>query len=504
MKSFLRICICSFIVAASISCTEDGFNENGVGVISGTVVQEGDNTPLSNVKITSVPASNTVFTDENGNFLIENVGAGDYSVQADKEEYITAVQAANVSNENVTNVVFELVKSTANNRPPVAPNLVFPADGATELGFTVEFIWESSDPDDDDISYILELRNGNTNDVETYDVAQDTTFTVNNLLLATNYFWQVTASDDINDPVVSAVSEFTTITELSNEFLFVKKENGNNVIYSGGESGSEVDFNLIALTDGNLNSFRPRRNYEVDKIAFLRTVGGNTHLFTMSFDGTNVDQVTTTVPVAGFRDNEIDFTWAKNGDVLYYPNFDKLYRIDPDGGGSTLLYQTTDGSLISDVDVPSFDDDLVVLKTNNVSGYGVRIFTLRLDAGTEETVVLESVNGAVGGVSIDANANRILYTWDRSGSQNPSYQIFESRMFIFDLTTMIPTEIETDVVIGENDLDPRFWPSEGGVVFTRKRASINNSPPKIFKADIDNSSSGTTELFTFASMPDWE
>lgn len=503
MKRILKIFICSFIVVASISCTEDGFNENGIGTIIGTVVEKGDNTPLANVKITTVPATNTVFTDENGNFKIDNVGAGDLSVQAEKEEYVSGVEAANVTDSNETTVVFEFVKSNFNNRPPVSPNLVFPADGAAELGFTVDFIWESSDPDGDEISYILELRNGNTNDVEMYDVAQDTTFTVNNLLLATNYFWQVTATDDINDAVTSNVSEFTTLTELSNEFIFVKKEGVNNVIYSGGESGTEVDANLIALTDANTNSFRPRRNYTVEKIAFLRTVGGNSQLFTMNFDGTNVDQVTANVPVAGFRDDQIDYTWAKNGELLYYPSFDKLYKIDSDGGGSTLLYQTTDGSLISDVDVPNFDDDLIVVKTNDLNGYNVRIFTVRISTEVEEAIILENVPGAVGGVSIDANANRVLYTRDISNSENSNYRIFDSRMFLFNLTTMMETEIETDVVTGENDLDPRFWPSEGGVVFTRKTNNFNGVP-RILRVDIDNSSSGTTELFSNASMPDWE
>ncbi len=502
MKNFLKIIICSFIVATFFSCEEDGFNENGIGSIKGVVVEEGDNTPLANVKITSVPATNTVFSDENGNFLIEDVAAGEYSVQADLDDYVAQFEAVNVTDQTVSNVVFELVKSNANNRPPLAPTLIYPPDNSTELGFTVEFLWSSTDPDDDDITYTLELRNGATDAMEIYEVGQDTSLVVNNLEIATNYFWQVTAADELNEPVASSISEFSTITELGNPFLFVKKVDGNNVIYSGSEAMDEIDFNLIPLTGSNTNSFRPRRNLTVEKIAFLRTVGGNTQLFTMNFDGTDVLQVTANVPVSGFRDDQLNFTWAQDGQLLYYPHFDKIYQIDADGGGSTVIYQTPDGSIISELDVPQFDDDLMVVKTNNVNGYDVRIFTMRMSTGAEEVVVFENTPGAVGSVSFDANADRVIYSWDVTSSQNPNYRIFESRIFIFDVHAMTATQLETDAVTGEADFDARFLPSDGGVIFMRKTNNLNGVP-HIFKTDLDENNEDV-ELFTEAFMPDWE
>lgn len=503
MKTLLNICIYSFLFSVFISCSEEGFTENGVGSIQGTVVEDGTNIPLANVKITTVPATNTTFTNDLGLFQIDNVATGDLSVQAELDEYLAEFQAANVLDGVVTNVVFELVKSNSNNRPPTAPALITPVDGATEVGFEVEFIWSASDPDGDELSYVLELRNGTTDEIEIYETGQDTTMVVNGLQLATNYFWQVSAADELNDPVSSSISEFNTITVLNTPFLLVKEENGNNVIYSGGESLEEVDVNLVPLTDSSSNSYRPRRNYTVGKIAFLRTVGGNDHLFTMNFDGTEVEQITSNIPVAGFRDDQVDYTWAQSGQKLYYPNFDKLYQIDLDAGGANLLYQTTDGSVITEVDVPEFDEDLLVLKTNNLQGYDVRIFTYRISTGVEETVVLENVQGAVSGVSIDANARTVLYAYDVSGSQNLSYRPFESRVFLFDLGTATATQVQTDVVLGENDLEPRFWPSEGGVILTRK-VNSSNGIPHIFKVNFDGSNGDDQELFTQASMPDWE
>ena len=60
------------------------------------------------------------------------------------------------------------------------------------------------------LSYTLDLRNGTTDEMEIYEVGQDTTFTVSNLQLATIYFWQVTVTDGTNDPVSSIISDFKT------------------------------------------------------------------------------------------------------------------------------------------------------------------------------------------------------------------------------------------------------------------------------------------------------
>ena len=97
----------------------------------------------------------------------------------------------------------------------------------------------------------------------------------------------------------------------------------------------------------------------------------------------------------------------------------------------------------------------------------------------------------------------ILYSKDTSNSENQVYRQFEARMFLYDVASSGPaTTIDTDVVSGENELQCQFSPSEGGVIFTRV-ASNFSAKPKIFSlifgGDIDDD-----ELFTEASMPNWE
>ncbi|MFT5889969.1 MAG: Tol biopolymer transport system component [Dokdonia sp.] len=492
----------------TISCSEDTIQDELTGGVTGTVLSSEDNMPLSNVKITTNPSSSTAFTDDNGFFSLLNITVDDYSVMAELEGYDTAFEGAAVIPDEIATVAFELDVSSTTNDPPTAPSLLLPLDGADDLESEVMFVWSASESNAESLSYDLELRNAFTNEIENYTIEQDTIFTVNDLDLGATYFWQVTVSDDDNPPVSSTISEFSTLAFPSNPFLFVKKEGDNSVIYSGAgdeDSGnSQVDVNLFQLTDDATNSFRPRRSNEAQRIAFLRTVGGNTHIFTMDLTGENVQQVTSTIPVSGFRQDELDFTWSPNGGRLIYPSFDTLYSINPDGSDLVPIYQTTDGSFISEVDVQEFDADLLLLKTNNINGYNVRIFTARISTEAEETVILEGLLGAAGGIQISANGSRILYSRDiDSDPENNQYRILSSRMFIYEMASAMSVMLVTDVILGENDLDPRFSPSEGNIIFTRVDNNLG-AIPSIFLFELGGNNPEDDELFTSANMPDWE
>ena len=508
MMNKYNIFICAIFLILFFSCSEDTLDVVRTGRISGKVIDKVTGDRLSGAKITTNPASTTVFSDSLGNFKLDDIIVDDYSVQAELEGYATAFESTSVIEGVLSQVSFELTVANSTNLPPLAPTLVSPEDGTEELPLEVTFIWESSDPEGDELTYTLDLRNGSTDEMQIFEVGQDTTYTVSNLQLATKYFWQVTVSDDTNDPVSSVISEFKTLTFPDNPFIFVKKMNDNLVLYSGAEdtiagSGQEPDFNVLQLTSENVNSFKPRKSNVLNRIAFLRNSGGATQIYSMNFDGTDVRQITNQRPLAGFRVEHLNYTWAQGDSKLYYPHFDKLYSINPDGTGNRLEYTTNDGSFISEVSVPEFDADLVLLKTNNSSGYDVRIYTARLSTGMEETVILENVNGAAGGINISANADKVLYTWDISGSENTVFRIFDSRIFLKTIGSPDPPlQLETDVLEGENELDVRFSPSEGGVIFTRVKNNSNARP------DIYSYTFGQTQndllLFTNSFMPDWE
>lgn len=508
MKS-LKYIITFFIpMLLLLTCSENQIDGERTGSINGKVVAQGTNTPLENVKISTNPATSTVFTDEEGNFVINNAIVETYAVQAELSSYVTAFESVTVIEDAAAVVSFELITSNANNQPPTVPNLVFPEDLATEIPLEVQFTWESSDPDiNDELSYVLELRNGETNEIELFETAQDTFYLASNLELSTTYFWQVKVNDGTNNDVVSAISQFSTITTPNNPFIFVKNINGNNVIYSGNEDlvsggNNELDIDLLQLTDSGVNSFRPRANSALNKIAYLRTVGGNTQIFTMNSDGSNDTQITNVIPVNGFRMEHVDFCWAQNGSKLYYPSFDKLYSINSDGSGVTQIFQTTDGSFITEVQETLFNNDLLVLKTNNSNGYNARIFTVNISTGMENTVIAENLPGALGGLDITANGDQIIYTRDLSGSENSNYRQFESRVFIYNFSTATSNILGTDVVVGQNDLDPKFSPDEGAIILARV-GNNTGAIPTVIKFQF-GAATQEKELFTAASMPDWD
>ncbi|SRX54019.1 hypothetical protein AEQU1_01056 [Aequorivita sp. CIP111184] len=509
MKKYITLFLVSFFLLI-LSCSEDTLDVVLKGSISGKVTDKITGAALENVKITTNPASTTVFTDSVGRFRLNDVIVDDYSVQAELNGYAAGFESTTVTEAVTAVVAFELSLANSDNNPPSVPILVSPEDGAEELPLEVQFIWQASDPENDELTYTLNLRNGSTDEMQEIVVGQDTTYTVSNLQLATKYFWQITVTDDTNDPVSSLISEFKTLTLPNNPYLFVKEKSGNLVIYSGAKSdtvtgGNTIpDFNVLQLTSENLNSFRPKKSNILNKIAFLRNSGGNTHIFTMNFDGTDVRKITGQKPVAGFRTEELEFTWAQNDSKIYYPHFDKLYSINSDGSGFKLEYTTSDGAFISEVAVPEFDDNLVLLKTNSSNGYNVRIYTATLEPDSEETIILENVLGAAGGIDISANADKVLYTRDIDGAQNSSYKIFNSRIFLYTIGQPDqPVEFETDVLIGENNLDAKFSPSEGGVIFTRVKNNFG-AIPAIYSQFFDQQAQDDQLLFTNSFMPDWE
>ena len=488
------------------ACSEDPIDENAFGTLTGKVVTNGDNLPLPNVKISTTPISTTIFTDAEGNFVFEEIETGEYSVQAELDDFITGFEGAEVFADKISNVVFELDSVQSSNLLPLSPLLIFPEDGAENIGTEVELLWNSSDNDEDEILYTLELRNGETNEIQTFKDLRDTTLLVENLPIGKNFIWQVSADDGVSNVVESALSSFATRDGASNRFFYTRNVEGNNVVFSGGDpnGGGAQNVNELQLTGNDKNSYRPMKNNTVGKIAFLRSIGGETQIFTMNSDGTELTQVTGAVPVAGFRQSDLEYTWHDNGAKLYYPNFNKLYSINSDGSGNQLVYQAADTVLISEVAVnPS--NDLVALKTNKASGYGARVIVADLVAGTEQ-VVIENQPGALGGLDFSIDGNRLLYTRDSTGIENAEYRQLDSRIYEYDLTALTTTEIDTGKVPGTNNLDPKYSPDDGSIIFVNT-SNDGISERRIYRTLPDDETTGESQtelLFIDAFMPNWE
>lgn len=503
-NNLFRITLYAFI-AFFWACSEEPIEENEFGSLTGKVVANGDNTPLFNVKISTTPVSTTLFTDINGNFQIDEIQVGEYSIQAELGEFKTAFEPANIVEGQTVNVIFELDSVTIANSSPLISNLLFPEDGAEKIVSPIEFVWSSAVSDDDEITYELELRNGATNEIKRFESLTDTTLLVESLEIGNNYFWQVSADDGISSPVKSNISSFSTNIGASNRFLYVRNLEGNNVIFSAtnpiGTNDEDLNQNEVQLTSKSMNSFRPIKNTAVDKIAFLRFAGTETHLFTMNSNGVNLTQVTNAVPVSGFRQEALEYVWYDNGAKLYYPHFNKLYSINQDGSGNQLVYEASSTVFISEIAVNP-TNNLIAIKTNAADGYNARIVVIDPATETEVNIVSSGLTGALGGLDYSIDGTKILYTRDVSGNENLEYRQLDSRIFEYSLTTNQITEKLTDKPTGTNDLDPKYAPDENAIIFMNT-SNDGISEKRIYLSPFDELNKREA-LFINASMPNWE
>ena len=109
--------------------------------------------------------------------------------------------------------------------------------------------------------------------------------------------------------------------------------------------------------------------------------------------------------------------------------------------------------------------------------------------------------GAASSINLSANADEVLFTLDKSGSENPQYRRFENRIHRYTISDMTLREVDSEVVLGENDLEVRYSPTEGGAVLTRRGNNLG-STPAVYTIDFGQVNDDN-QIFSEASMPDW-
>lgn len=495
MKTSIKI-ILTLLLTIIISCSEDKIDYTGTGKITGRVIQKDNFTPLENAKITINSTNNSVFTDENGEYIFEDIPEGEYSLEAEKEEYINGFEPVTVTAEQSVNIIIELQRSDALNNPPSSVQLISPQDNTTDIGVSTIFNWEEAlDNDDDSLTYRLEIKNDINNEIISIENISETSYEISELNYGVKYFWQVIVSDGVNNDVYSEIFTFETLDFPNNRYLYTRIINGNNVIFSSDASGNEIQ-----LTDNENNCWRPRKNQISNKIAFLKINNGEIHIFTMNIDGSNQQQVTSSIQPIAFKNNEIDFSWSTNGSKLIYPHFDKLYKINVDGTGNSLVYQTNDGSFITEC-VWSNNGNIIVIKTNNSNGYEARVFTIN-SSGNFQNSIIENVSGALGGIDITTNNNKILYTYDISGFEDTTYRQLNTHLFIYTISTGTTVDYSNYKENGTNDLDAKFSPNESKIIYVNT-SNDGISERKILTVDLNNDEN-RNGIFENAMMPDWQ
>ena len=464
MMLFNKKTICSiFAVLLLVSCESELIDQATFGTLTGTVLDEETQAPLENAKVSTSPSTSTVFTDATGAFTINDMPEGDYAIRAEYDGYLSGFEPATVTAGATYSLVIEMVDEDTNNVGPNRAALTAPADNASVFNTEVEFGWTSGKNDSDELSYDFELRNGTTDEIISRQNLADTTLTLDALVLGTQYFWQVTSSDGLNPSVISNVSSFKIEISEENRFLFVRSEDNNNTIISGGNQADAVEVNV---TTKNSNAYAPAVSPERDRVAYIQTVGSNDQIFLMDSNGFSRTQLTTNVPAGSFRNQEIKLAWNNQGDKIYYPRFNKLYAVNSITKFSEAVYSTDSDRMISKVDVNPATGEIAMVITD-ADGYQGEIVVYN-PADLSETVVFSSTGGALGGLDYSIDGTTLLYTADITGEENAQHRKFDNRIFSLDMATLVSSEVNTGKEIGYNETDPFYSPNGAEILYVNR------------------------------------
>ena len=190
MKNIFKILTFFLFIVSLSSCGDDLVDKVQVATLKGIVIKKGTNQPIKNVKIFTTPSTETVFTKDDGSFIIENIPLGDYSVRAELTGYLTSFQGVSFkNNEQIVSVVFEMSDDDSLNSSPSVPVLLSPVDNAVDQPLAVDLTWDCNDADSLDVlKYKVVVKNDfDANIIEVKDLT-DKHYFLENLKFGVTYY----------------------------------------------------------------------------------------------------------------------------------------------------------------------------------------------------------------------------------------------------------------------------------------------------------------------------
>ena len=477
-----------------LSCKENTISPEMFGSISGIVLDADDNSPIAGASIATSPPSNILVTDEYGKFEYSNIAVGDYTITISKNNYAKNSVSVQVKDGETTSPTILLNKSTSNNNPPNEPSNPFPGNNSVSQPISLNLAWKASDPDQSDTLrfdvYLFESNDPNLTKIAS-DIT-DTTVSLENLKYITTYFWQVVAKDG-EATTNSSTWSFTTVAPPDNPYLYASNEEGNYEIYSSNTTNNTT----IRLTFNSNRDWYPRFNPNKSKIAFVSDKQVNPQIYTMNPDGSNLLQVTS-IPIAGYNNNGIGYSWSPDGGKFIYANYEKLYKIDQFGSNLTQIATAPVNRNFRETDWSPVNDKIVAL-TIGANPYDSEIYLMNND-GSNMTLFFSNLPGSMEYPSFSVDGNKIMFTRDVSGFESQDGRQLDSHIFIMDINGTDTSDISINKPSGTNDLQPRFSPDGAYIIFTNS-SNVLGSTADIWIMDITGNN--RTKIFDNAIMPDW-
>lgn len=480
------------------SC-EETIEPESFGSIIGRITYARNDQPVVGASITTNPPTEAIVTDADGTFFLPMVPTGSVTVVIKKPDFKNESIAVQVREDQTTQVLGILTAADDNNSAPGAPGNPNPSPGTEDQAVDLQLSWEpATDPDSDSLRYDLILYESDSTNGEL--VAQDlfdTTYTVQDLRYSTTYYWQVIAKDSSGHVTPSPVWSFRTVSFPDNRFLFARDLGANYEIFSS----DLTEGNTLRLTNIDSREWRPLLSPLRDLIAFTSNAEVETHIYTMTREGDNLTRVTT-LPVAGYHNNGLGYTWSPDGGEFLYSHYDMLYKVHRGGFNLRPIAQAPAGFHWREVDWTAQNGGRIAALAIGPKIYDAAIYLMNAD-GSNITQIVGNEPGALGGPVFSIDGQKILFTKDVSGFESVSGEgrQLDSRIFMLNLTTGELTDLSEDKPNGTNDLLPRFSPDGAQIIFVNS-SNDGLGTPNIYTMDVDGANREL--VIENGTTPSWE
>ena len=308
------------------------------GSLSGTLLDAISNTPVAGASITTDPPTVALVTTAAGQFVIDSLPVGDYTILAKKGGYQSDSVSVAVKEGKATPVTMLLnpTDPTAFN-VPVQPQ---PAVAAREQPSALTLRWSIERPRAQLRYDVLLYEADNPNGRTVAENLADTSLAVTDLAFDRTYFWQVVAKDDRGNRTTGDLWTFQTGAFPATTFLFSRRADDSYEIFTAG-----ADAVPIQLTEDRQYDVFPRFSPQRQWIAYARTVDGESHLYVMRADGTQSQRITE-LPLAGYHNEGGNFCWSPDGAYIIFENTSNaegspknVWRMDLSGSSRELLFE---------------------------------------------------------------------------------------------------------------------------------------------------------------------
>lgn len=410
-----------------VTCKEDDYVPDLEGVIKGRAVQDWDDEPVLDAKITTSPSSKTVYTDADGNFIIEEVPIGDYSISIVKDGFSSWTEKVTVYEDEISVVKFFLEATTISNPAEDALKIKSPVDGALKQPLSIQFEW----------SFLKESYKGEKLSVSLYTIdnatlaeklavekSADTLFVASGFRFNGSYSWYLKLYAEDVYIGQTKMSRFETMDIPEDILVFTRKVDANYEIFALDTLGEQT----YQLTNHPAKDWFPRKSPVSNDIAFVSDRESNNHIYLMNPDGTNVRKVSR-LPVSGYNNPGIGFAWSPDGGYIIYPNYDKLIKINKEGYGEQVLATAPVGRHFGFCDWSKYGNKIVV-QTVGQNIYESEIYIMNSD-GTDMKIIVADLPGRTESPIVSMDGKLVYFTndsgglnaWDGLQLDNRIYQI---------------------------------------------------------------------------------